>query len=80
MKTADTVISVGSENPTAVDFAHAADFHEFIRRASPEEIRETQEALGSQLAKFDASGIRNHLVEIIKERLQVVRVSLKLSV
>lgn len=80
MKTAQTVISVSSGNNTAVDFAHAADFHEFLRRASPEEIKETAAALKSELAKSDAAGIRNQLVDIIKERLQVVRMALLPSV
>lgn len=80
MKTAQTVISVSSENNTAVDFAHAADFHEFIRRASQEEIREAAAALNSELAKSDAAGIRNQIVDIIKERLQFVRMSLLPSV
>jgi hypothetical protein len=70
---------VVEDKPEVVEIASARNFHTYVRRATDEELQATERQLRSDLAKFDASGIRTQLEEIIKERLMVITQALSLS-
>ena len=61
---------------TLDNIANARDFHTFVRRATPDELRETANELSAELARSDAAGIRTQLMDIVKERLLVLKQTL----
>ena len=83
MNAATKIVSIGEARNAAasnvIDIANARNFHTYVRRATPDELRDTERELSAALAKSEDSGIRTQLVDIIKERLTVVLQALALS-
>lgn len=56
--------------------ANASDFCTYVRRATTEELQETERNLQAELAAYDARSIRTQWVDTVKERLTFLSLAL----